>query len=103
MILNTPDEDPDGHWYWVLEDCLPRRLAGPWPVRTRCLWISPTLEPEELREVSPGVAEDVDVETEEDEDVPQEVIEPPQIEGILQAELLIECFHGAVDYLIEQD
>ena len=72
-------------------------------MRTRCLWIYPTLEPEELREVSPGVAEDVYVETEENEDVPQEVIEPPQIEGILQTELLVKCFHGAVDYLIEQD
>ena len=51
----------------------------------------------------PGVAEDVDVETEKDEDVPQKVIEPPQIEGIPQAELLVKCFHGAVDYLIEKD
>ena len=103
MIWHTPNEDPDGDWHWVLEDCLPRRLAGTRPVRTRCLWIYPTLEPEELREVSPGVAEDVYVETEENEDVPQEVIEPPQIEGILQTELLVKCFHGAVDYLIEQD
>ena len=94
-------DDCGGDWAWQVS--LPHGGWGPGPLETGGIRISSTLVAIELREVSHGVVENIEVETKEDEDVPQKVIPPPQIEGISEAKLLVKCFHSVVDYLIEED
>ena len=56
----------------------------------------------ELGEVGSRVLEDVEVQEDEDEDVAEEMVQPPETEGIPRPELLVEHLNRAVDDLVEK-
>ena len=56
----------------------------------------------ELREVCSRVVKDVEVQEYEDKDVAQEMVVPPEREGVPRPELLVEHLDRAIDDLVEK-